>query len=157
MSLFRAIVYDKNVTTRKEDATVSGQILSAVPILISNDFDGTVAFYQQFGFHEVDRYDRDYLIIRCDGLELHFVPRPDHDPANSWHSAYVRILNVKALTRQWQDLSLSKEGIPRYVPASLKPWGMIEAHIVDPDGNLLNLGAANEEFTSSRHGPVEDN
>ncbi|MCR9137698.1 MAG: VOC family protein [Alphaproteobacteria bacterium] len=121
-----------------------GQFLSGVPILISNDFDRTAAFYHQFGFHEVDRYDQGYLIIRRDGLELHFVPRPDQKPEDPWHSAYVRILNISALTREWQNLSLPAVGIPRYVPASLKPWGMIEAHIVDPDGNLLNLGAADE-------------
>lgn len=126
---------------------MNGQMLSGIPILISNDFDGTASFYEHFGFAEIARYGEGYLIIRRDGVELHFVPRPGNDPASSWHSAYVRILNVKALTRQWQGLSLPKEGIPRYVPASLKPWGMIEAHIVDPDGNLLNLGAADEEFT----------
>lgn len=122
-----------------------GQILAGVPVLISNDFDRTAAFYEQFGFVEIARYEEGYLIIRRDGVELHFVPRPDHDPAGSWHSAYVRILNVNALTREWQGLTVPREGTPRYVPASLKPWGMIEAHIVDPDGNLLNLGAANED------------
>lgn len=124
---------------------MSGQILTGIPILISNDFDGTVTFYEQFGFVEIARYDEGYLIIRRDGVELHFVPRPDHDPASSWHSAYVRVLNVNALTTEWQDLTVPKDGIPRYVRASLKPWGMIEAHIVDPDGNLLNLGAAKED------------
>ncbi len=124
---------------------MAGQILCGIPILISNDFDGTVDFYQQFGFHEVARYEEGYLIIRRDGLEIHFTPRPDHDPAGSSHSAYVRVLNVAALTREWQSLAIPKTGIPRYVPATLTPWGMIEAHIVDPDGNLLNLGAAQED------------
>lgn len=122
-----------------------GQLISGVPVLISNDFDRTVDFYQRFNFQEVARYTQGYLILRRDGLELHFIPRHDQDPKDSWHSAYVRVLNVKALTEEWKDIKVPDDGISRYTPATLREWGMIEAYIIDPDGNLLKLGAANEE------------
>ncbi|CAN0601114.1 unnamed protein product [Ectocarpus sp. 12 AP-2014] len=32
------------------------------------------------------------------------------------------------------------EGIPRYAPAEDKDWGMREAIVIDPNGNLLRIG-----------------
>jgi hypothetical protein len=52
---------------------------------------------------------------------------------------------VTALTKEWSGLALGNEEIPRYEPVKIKPWGMIEAAIVDPDGNLLILGAPSED------------
>lgn len=121
-----------------------GQLLSVVPILISNDFDATVVFYERFGFKEIDRHAHHYLIIRRDGCELHFRPGRGHDPVTAPPSAYVRMLNVAALDAEWSALGLPEQGIPRYRPPELEPWGMIEANLRDPDGNLLVFGAAEE-------------
>ncbi|MEM0943689.1 MAG: VOC family protein [Pseudomonadota bacterium] len=123
---------------------MSAQLMTSVPILISNDFDATAAFYGKFGFHEVGRNGAQYLILRRDGAELHFTPKPDHDTSTSWHSCYIRVLNFAELTRAWADLDVPREGYPRYQAAEMKPWGMIEAHILDADGNLITLGALGE-------------
>ncbi|MEP4198628.1 MAG: hypothetical protein ABJL99_23645 [Aliishimia sp.] len=56
----------------------------------------------------------------------------------------MRRLNVAALTQEWHMLDLPREDIPRCVLPELRPWGMIKAHTVDPDGNLLVYGATNE-------------
>lgn len=125
---------------------MAGQLLSGVPVLISNDFDRTMAFYKQFRFTEIARYDQEgYLILRREGLELHFIPKEDNTPETNWHSAYVRILNVTGLAQEFTALNLPTEGCPRYNPPTLRPWGMIEGYIIDPDGNLLKLGAAHED------------
>lgn len=124
-----------------------GQLLSGVPILISNDFDRTASFYGRLGFSEIDRHGGHYLIIRRDGVELHFRGQVDHDPAASLMRVYVRILNVNALDREWSALTLPKEGIPSYTPPVLQPWGMIELNIRDPDGTLLVFGASLEGET----------
>lgn len=121
------------------------QLLSTAPIFASRDFDVTAAFYANFGYRKVWRYAEGYLILRRDGVELHFYQAgPDYDPAACESGAYVRFLNVAQLTKDWSGLDLPDTGIPRYVPPKLRPWGMFEAHTVDPDGNLLTYGTANE-------------
>ncbi|WP_425038176.1 bleomycin resistance protein [Primorskyibacter sp. S187A] len=122
------------------------QLLTVAPIFRARDFDRTTAFYASFGYRAVARYEAEgYLILRGDGVELHF-HRADaaHAPApeNSDLSAYVRVVDGDVLRQAWAGVDLPREGIPRYVPPVRRPWGMIEAHTVDPDGNLLVYGAS---------------
>lgn len=122
------------------------QLLNVAPQFASADFDRTVTFYSTLGFKEAARYDQRYLILRCDGVELHFNQvGAEHNPATCRNSAYARFLNVRSLCRVWGDLGLPGAGIPRYVPPATLPWGMIEAHTVDPDGNLIIYGAPVED------------
>ena len=120
-------------------------LISVLPVFCSSDFDATAKFYAAFGYREVGRYQVGYLILRCDGVELHFNTAPhDHDPYKNRQMAYVRVMNIVALQNDWKDVDMPTTDIPRYVPPGLRPWGMIEAHTVDPDGNLLIYGAPSE-------------
>lgn len=120
------------------------QLLSSAPVLASRDFDRTAQFHAQFGFHEVARYAEGYLILRCDGAELHFFQEgPEFDPSDA-PSTYIRVLNVTRAQAAWSKLGLPIDGTPGYRPFSLRPWGMIEAYVVDPDGNHLTYGTPNE-------------
>jgi hypothetical protein len=38
-------------------------------------------------------------------------------------------------------LNLSETGIPRLIRVEDKPWGMRELAVIDPDGNLIRVGA----------------
>ncbi|MEM6385570.1 MAG: VOC family protein [Pseudomonadota bacterium] len=123
----------------------TSQLMSVAPLFASRDFDRTCAFYAPFGFREVARYDQGYLILRSDGTELHFnLWATPIDPKTNMSAAYVRVLNMARFAASGAKLDLPSAGCPRYVAPEAKPWGMIEAHTVDPEGNLLIYGAADE-------------
>ncbi|MEM6945443.1 MAG: VOC family protein [Pseudomonadota bacterium] len=110
------------------------------PILPSRDFDRTEAFYTRLGF---ERWYRDdgYMLLNRDRVEVHFFHKPDHLPEASDHGAYVRPADVDAFSDQVVKLGLpSDAGFPRFAPAEDKPWGMREAALWDPDGNLFRIG-----------------
>lgn len=118
------------------------QLLSVAARFPARDFDATAAFYARLGFHEVSRHGGVYLILRRGGAELHFTPGPETwDPAQSWQSAYVRVLNMGQFMADLGEIDLPSEGIPRFTPAATRDWGMIEAYAVDPDGHLVIFGA----------------
>lgn len=110
-------------------------------ILPSRDFDETAAFYAKFGFKETGRWeDHRYLILSCDMVELHFFGHKDHKPEASDHGVYIRSSDVDALSAKLAASGIPTEGIPHYSAAEDKDWGMREAHIIDPNGNLLRIG-----------------
>lgn len=124
---------------------MESQFLSLAARFPSRDFAATCAFYEPLGFRVIWCEPGVYLILRKDGAELHFTPAPDDlDPATSTQSAYVRVLNAALFARQAQDVALPGSGLPRFVNMLRRPWGMLEAHSVDPDGNLVIYGASEE-------------
>ena len=114
---------------------------SACPILPSRDFDATVAFYAAIGFGVSLRLDGQYLIVQRDGAELHFFHHPSHVPQDSDHGAYIRTDDVDAVSDGIAAAGMpSEDGYPRFQPAEDTPWGVREATVWDPDGNLLRIG-----------------
>jgi catechol 2,3-dioxygenase-like lactoylglutathione lyase family enzyme len=110
------------------------------PILPSRDIAATEAFYARLGFVTVYR-DDDYLLLKRQGAEVHFFHAPAHDPATSDHGAYLRPDDIDAFSAEVSVLGLpAAPGFPRFHPAEDKPWGMREAVIWDPDGNLIRAG-----------------
>ncbi|MEM9343832.1 MAG: hypothetical protein AAGA87_12375 [Pseudomonadota bacterium] len=83
--------------------------------------------------------------MRCDGAELHFNFNPNVEPKTNYKLCYIRVLNVHALGEAWAGLGWPTEDAPRYVPFGLQDHGMIEAHTIDHDGNLIIYGAADED------------
>ena len=116
-------------------------LTSVCPILPSRDLDATSAFYDRLGFQEVARFEAEgYAILARDRVELHFFRRPGLEPATSEHGAFVRVDDAMALSAHFAALDLPGEGIPRFVQAEDKPWGVCELAVIDPDGNLLRMG-----------------
>jgi catechol 2,3-dioxygenase-like lactoylglutathione lyase family enzyme len=109
------------------------------PILPARDMDAAEAFWARLGFGTVYK-DAEYLLVRRDGAELHFWLNPALDPAANDAGAYLRPSDIDALDAEWRALGLPPAGVPRYVPAEDKPWGMREAALIDPDGNLIRAG-----------------
>ncbi|MEL7184714.1 MAG: VOC family protein [Pseudomonadota bacterium] len=106
----------------------------------SRDLDVTQAFYARLGFQTWYKEDN-YLLMNRDKVEVHFFPHPTHRPEASDHGAYIRPLDVDAFSSEVAKLGLpSDAGFPRFAPAEDKPWGMREATLWDPDGNLLRIG-----------------
>lgn len=114
---------------------------SACPILPSSDFEKTKPFYASLGFRVGGEYpEQGYLILVRDDVELHFFKYSQHVAEKSDHGVYLRVENANALSIEYEGLKLPKTGIPRFVPAEDKPWGVCELIVVDTDGNLLRLG-----------------
>lgn len=110
------------------------------PILPARDLAATEAFYVRLGFRTVYG-DASYLLLKRDGAEVHFFHAPEHVPAASDHGAYLRPTDIDAFSVEVAALGLpSERGFPRFLPAEDKPWGMREAALWDPDGNLIRAG-----------------
>lgn len=112
------------------------------PILPSGDIERSEAFYQSLGFRTVYKdHNPGYLLLKRDSAEVHFFFKKDHQPAVSDHGAYLRPSDIRAFSAEVEKLGLpSDTGFPRFWPAENKDWGMCEAVLWDPDGNLIRAG-----------------
>jgi catechol 2,3-dioxygenase-like lactoylglutathione lyase family enzyme len=108
------------------------------PILPSRDVDETIAFYERLGFLVASRFGgkRVYLVVRRDGVVLHFFHFPALDPPSNINGCYVEIADVDALYDEWHAL-----GLKRLAPPQDREWGMREFTLVDPSGNLVRVGS----------------
>jgi catechol 2,3-dioxygenase-like lactoylglutathione lyase family enzyme len=118
-----------------------GANLTAVlPVLPSRDLEKTAAFYSALGFATVlVQEGGGYLIIRKDWVELHFWPWRELDPRRNNVSVYLRVADVNASVIGMAERLAAFEGW-RFLPPEDKPWGMRQASLIDPDGNLINIG-----------------
>jgi catechol 2,3-dioxygenase-like lactoylglutathione lyase family enzyme len=114
---------------------------SICPILPSCDLDATRAFWGRLGFQDAGEDHDDYLILARDGVELHFFLWPAHDPDQCYAGAYLRVSDPATLDAEWGASDLPTSGIPRLIRVEDKPWGMRELAVIDPDGNLIRVGA----------------
>ncbi len=127
-----------------DDATPSFPTDAVAPVLPMRDADATCAFYGRLGFAVARRHGEpvcDYLILRRDWIELHFHRNPETDPLTNASGAFIRCRDVDALTAGFPaHVPADPRGTPRFLPATAKPWGMKQAALVDPDGNLIQFG-----------------
>lgn len=113
----------------------------AIPTLPSRSLSATLAFFERLGFAgEILGAGDSYAILRRGTVEIHFFAHPDLVPAASSAGCYVRVLDVASVHRAFAAAQLARSGIPRMDALDVKPWGMKEFAIVDPDGNQLRIG-----------------
>ena len=113
-------------------------IHQTIPVLPSADFDRTAQFYELLGFRGPRNYP-DYLILQCDGQEIHFfLEEGDHTygHGHSHFSSYIRAVGLDELYTR-----LAGAGVTLEPPAD-RPWGMKELVVIDPDGSMLRFGEA---------------
>ncbi len=99
----------------------------------------TKEFYlDQLGFEVfgVDNYDA-YLMIQKDGIQVHFFEFRDLNPLENYGQVYIRTNDVEKLYRQFIENGIQIHPAGRL---EIKPWGMKEFAILDPDHNLLTFG-----------------
>lgn len=116
--------------------------MQAIPILLTPDISATADWAEALGF-AVERLEEfGYLILRGFGVELHYshTTRPE---VCSESSCYIRGGGVPVLAAHLDALELP-EGT-RFTALSARPWGMTEAYLHDPHGNLIKLGLSTEE------------
>ena len=102
---------------------------------ITRDF-----YVNQLGFTEFGATEfPDYLMVRKEGVELHFFLYAGLNPKKNYGQIYIRTDAVDALYRQWLN-----EGVRIHPNGALetKPWGQREFSLLDPDHNLLTFGQA---------------
>lgn len=117
-------------------------IQRAVPILPVRDVRAALALYQRLGF-QATAYDEGagdpvYGFLAWGDAALHLARVPDLDPASSVVACYLYVSDADALFASWQDAGI--EG--RLIAPSDTPYGLREFAYIDPDGNLLRVGAA---------------
>lgn len=116
--------------------------VETIPILPSSDFDRTTSFWSAFGFLHHARWP-EYLILRnADlGAELHFWPDSSVDRWTNDVACYVRFPDpdaARACHATWVDIAVPEPAVLSALRS--EPWGALEFHIIDPDGNLVRLG-----------------
>jgi catechol 2,3-dioxygenase-like lactoylglutathione lyase family enzyme len=112
------------------------------PIMPSRSIEETERFYAALKFKTVYKDDAPgYLLMKRDSAEIHFFYSANHRPEKSDHGAYMRPSDVDAFSAEVEKLELAREKtFPKFWPAEDKPWGMREATLWDPDGNLIRAG-----------------
>lgn len=114
-------------------------ITAIIPKLPMRDPATTRAYYvDQLGFKIEGEYEN-YLIVKRDGVELHFFLYGDLDPRENYGQVYIRVNGIDALHDTW-----STQGVRIHPNGALsdKPWGQREFALLDPDHNLLTFGEA---------------
>lgn len=109
------------------------------PKLPMRDKAATRAFYTgQLGFEDCGREDYEgYLMLRKDGIQLHFFEHRNLDPLENYGQVYIRTDNIDEWYRFVQERQLP---MPRAGRLEDKPWGQREFSLLDPDHNLLTFG-----------------
>lgn len=111
---------------------------SIIPKLPMRDKQATRDYYvQQLGFSVAGGDFPDYLMLRRDGVEIHFFAHPELDPLTNDGQVYIRTDQVDALYKEMLDRHTP---IHPNGPLAVKPWGQKEFSLLDPDHNLLTFG-----------------
>ncbi len=98
----------------------------------------TRAYYiDKLGFREVGGDYDGYLMVRKDGVEIHFFEFRELDPKENYGQVYLRTDDIDTLYQSLLDNGVS---IHPNAPLQTKPWGQREFALLDPDNNLLTFG-----------------
>ena len=108
----------------------------AVAILPCNDLQASRAFYERLGFEVTG--DHGNFLILSDGRGWHLHLRTAEPgwviPERNSHGLYLFAEDVDAVADRVRDLII-EPGAPH-----VKPWGMYEFAVGDPDGVLVRVG-----------------
>ena len=115
--------------------TSSVRLNSVAPGMPTTDTERTIAHYARLGFAAAYR-DGDFVILRRDGVELHFALKRDHDPRRTATWIYVRVDDVDGLYREYTAAGVEMRREPQDTD-----YRMREFPHIDPDGNLVIFAA----------------
>ncbi|QCG91165.1 VOC family protein [Azospirillum sp. TSH100] len=111
------------------------------PILPVRDVRAALAHYRRLGF-TVTAYDEAaadpvYGFLDWGGVGLHLALVPDLDPERSAVACYLYVSDADALHAAWTAATVGG----RLTAVADTPYGLREFAHIDPDGNLLRVGA----------------
>lgn len=117
-------------------------VRSLFPILLTRDLPRLVAFYEH-ALHAIVDYrfgspdEDDYVSLRIGEASLGVGRTPDAALTGDRVALWFYVDDVDATFARWTSV-----GGSRVQPPGDMPWGERVAQVRDPDGNLVNLGAA---------------
>jgi len=115
-------------------------LLDIVPKLPMRDQLITKEFYiSQLGFDLIGDYGN-YIMLRKEGIEIHFFEFKNLDPKENYGQVYIRLNEIESFYEKLLEKNIS---IHPNSPLELKPWGQKEFALLDPDNNLLTFGEVN--------------
>lgn len=95
-------------------------------------------YVEELGFKDIGAADYpDYLMVKLDGVEIHFFSFADLDPLVNYGQVYIRTNHINELYQKAVEKKLPMSGGGRL---ETKPWGQKEFSLLDPDHNLLTFG-----------------
>lgn len=109
------------------------RFLAAIPKLASLDIERSLTFFEELGF---DRraVSPEYGIIQRDGVEIHFWLC--QDPSIPTETACrIAVEGIEQLFKAYSE----KGVIHPKGSLEVKPWGVLEFSVLDPDGNLVTF------------------
>ncbi|WP_114858603.1 bleomycin resistance protein [Azospirillum brasilense] len=117
------------------------QFERVTPILPVRDVRAALAHYRRLGF-EASAYDDTveepiYGFLAWGDVTLHVARVPDLEPARSTAACYLYVNDADALYAAWQAAKVDG----RLTAPADTPYGLREFAHIDPDGNLLRIGA----------------
>jgi uncharacterized glyoxalase superfamily protein PhnB len=121
------------------EGPVMASISSAAPQLLVDDIARALAFYEQrLGFRRDFVYEDFYASVSRDGAVIHLkcAPKLDGDRAHRKSGehldAYLQVAGVRELHDE-----LVGRGAPVVKQLGARPWGAVDFHVEDPDGDIL--------------------
>jgi catechol 2,3-dioxygenase-like lactoylglutathione lyase family enzyme len=98
----------------------------------------TQAFYtQKLGFEAVGGDFESYLMLKKEGIEIHFFEHKHLDTAQNYGQVYIRTTDIHTY---YNTLLNYKVDIHPQGQLAVKSWGQKEFSVLDPDNNLLTFG-----------------
>jgi len=109
-----------------------------IPRLPAINLEETQSYFEKaLGFAPISRYP-EYLIMRSGKTELHFFEFKDLDPLTNYSMIYIRV--PSEIEKLYGKLSESGARIHPNGHLEIKPWGIKEFAILDPNHTLLTFG-----------------
>lgn len=99
--------------------------------------ENTRAFYAKLGFETSGNDFQGYLMLKKDGLEIHFFEFESLMPAENYGQVYIRCSEIDAI---YQSFLNNSTEIHPAGHLKQKHWGQKEFSILDPDNNLITFG-----------------
>ncbi len=112
---------------------------SVAPIIPVRDLNVALTRYAALGF-AANHYNgpERYGFVERDGVEMHLIETPDHDPLATDTQVYLRVADADAVHGEW--IAAGVEG--RFTKPAETPYGLREFAYVDPDGTAHRVGSA---------------
>lgn len=93
-------------------------------------------YLNQLSFELLADYG-DYILLKKDGIEIHFFEFRSLNPLENYGQVYIRVKEIDHIYKTLLDNSVS---IHQNGNLEVKPWGQKEFSLLDPDNNLLTFG-----------------
>jgi len=114
-------------------------LVAVHPKLPMRNKNSTQNFYvEKLGFKTVGSTDFEgYIMVEKDNIQLHFFEHQRLNPLENYGQVYIRVNNIEQLYNNFinNNISIHPNG-----SLEVKPWGMKEFSLLDPDFNLLTFG-----------------